>query len=275
VIFHQLAIRNTARYSPPVFPKPENALHDWEILLELAARLHQGTWLERMKARILRGFLRRQGPTGLLDRLLRNGPYAHTLSFRHLASAPHGIDLGDLEPVLPRRLQTSSGRVQAAPDLFLNDLPRLAESLDRPPCRPEELLLISRRQPRSNNSWMHNYPRLMKGRDRCTLLMHPDDAGRRVLLDGALARVSSRAGEIVVPVEISDEMMPGVVCLPHGFGHGRDGVRLSVAARHPGESVNDLTDEQRVDPLSGNAALSGVPVTVVAEETRPATSRTA
>ena len=275
VIFHQLAIRNTARYSPAVFPKSADALHDWEILLELAARLDSGPWLERMKGRFMRGFLRRQGPTGLLERLLRNGPYAHTLSFRQLASAPHGIDLGDLEPVLPQRLRTSTGRVHAAPDLFLDDLSRLAESVDAPPARPDELLLISRRQPRSNNSWMHNYPRLMKGPDRCTLLMHPEDAGRRVLLNGALARVRSRTGEIVVPVEISDEIMPGVVCLPHGFGHGREGVGLSVAARHPGESVNDLTDEQRVDPLSGNAALSGVPVTVVAEEIRPAAAPTA
>jgi anaerobic selenocysteine-containing dehydrogenase len=272
LIFHQLAIRNTARYSPPVFAKPAEALHDWEILLELAARLDDGTWLQRMKARVLRAFLRRQGPTGLLERLLRNGPYAHTLSFRQLAVAPHGVDLGDLEPTLPQRLRNPTGRLDAAPQIFLDDLPRLAGSLEERAAHPDELLLISRRQPRSNNSWMHNYPRLMKGADRCTLLIHPEDAGRRVLTDGALARVRSRAGEIVVPVEISDEIMQGVVCLPHGFGHGRKGVGLSVASRHPGESVNDLTDEQRVDPLSGNAALSGVPVTVVAEAVHPASA---
>jgi anaerobic selenocysteine-containing dehydrogenase len=269
IVFHQLAIRNTARYSPALFPPGDGALHDWEILLELAARLDGSPWLERLKGRALRWYLRRQGPTGLLERLLRNGPYAHTLDFRQVMSAPHGIDLGGLEPSLRERLKTPDRRIAAAPKQFIDDLDRLAASLRAEPGARDELVLISRRQPRSNNSWMHNYPRLMKGADRCCLQIHPDDARQRVLTDGALARVRSRAGEVVVPVEITDAMMPGVVCLPHGFGHDRDGVRLRVAEKHPGASVNDLTDELRVDLLSGNAALSGVPVTVESEQPQP------
>jgi len=266
VVFHQLAIRNTARYSPSVFSPGDGALHDWEILLELSARLDDSPLRERIKGRVLRWFLRRQGPTGLLERLLRNGPYAHTLEFRQLLSAPHGIDLGGLEPTLRERIKTPDARIDAAPKVFIDDLARLAASLGAAPGNSQELLLISRRQPRSNNSWMHNYPRLMKGPDRCCLQMHPDDARRRVLADGALVRIRSRTGELVVPVEITDAMMPGVVSLPHGFGHDREGIRLQVAQKHPGASVNDLTDQLLVDTLSGNAALSGVPVTVQPEQ---------
>ncbi|MCG8459721.1 MAG: molybdopterin-dependent oxidoreductase, partial [Holophagales bacterium] len=265
LVFHALAIRNTARYSPALFPPREGALHDWQILLELQRRLDpRPTW----KRRIERWVLGRLGPSGLLDIGLRKGPYGkgflpwkRGLSLEHLRNHPHGVDLGALEPCMPGRLRTKSGRIELAPELFLGDLPRLERRLEEL-TDGETLQLVGRRQVRSNNSWMHNYRRLMRGKDRCTLLLHPDDAARRGVADGTRVRVRSRVGEVEVPVEVSEEIMPGVVSLPHGWGHGRPGVRLGIAADRPGASINDLTDHNRVDELSGNAALSGVPVVV-------------
>jgi anaerobic selenocysteine-containing dehydrogenase len=195
---------------------------------------------------------------------LKRGPYGKRLGFRELMSAEHGLDLGALEPCLPERLTTEDKHIHLAPGIITADLGRLRRSLETMSEAAENgtLTLISRRQPRSNNSWMHNCERLVKGRDRCTLLIHPRDASRLGLADGRKARIRSRVGEVTAPVEISDQIMPGVVSLPHGWGHDRPGVQLRVARRHPGTSVNDLTDHQRVDSLSGNAALSGVPVTV-------------
>ena len=170
-----------------------------------------------------------------------------------------------MESCLPGRLHTPDGRIHAVPERFLADLTRLQASLDPPAVAAGlDLQLIGRRQLRSNNSWMHNAPRLMKGRDRCTLLIHPDDAAARGLASGDRARVRSRVGEVEVPVEVSPTVMPGVVSLPHGFGHDRPGVRLRVASRQPGVSMNDLTDAGVVDELAGTAVLSGVPVAVEA-----------
>ncbi|HEY0636933.1 MAG TPA: molybdopterin dinucleotide binding domain-containing protein, partial [Pseudonocardiaceae bacterium] len=182
-------------------------------------------------------------------------------SLRALRAHPHGLDLGPLRRRLPGRLRTRDRRVHLAPALYLADVPRLLARLHRP---PEPLVLIGRRHVRSNNSWLHNSPRLMKGRARCTLLVHPDDAATLGLTDGAGAVVTSRVGQVVVPVEVTDAVMPGVVSLPHGWGHGRAGVRLRVAAAHAGVSLNDLTDPALADPLTGTAALTGTPVTVVA-----------
>jgi anaerobic selenocysteine-containing dehydrogenase len=197
-----------------------------------------------------------------------------------LKKQPHGMDLGPLRPRLPGRLGPRSRRINLAPRPFLDDLPRLRGRLrsprplrpaggrggDPPPTTaPDGLVLIGRRQLRSNNSWMHNSERLVKGRPRCTLLMHPDDAAAHGLADGDLAELSSAAGAVEVPVEVTDAIMPGVVSLPHGWGHARRGIRLGVAAAHPGVSINDVTDERFLDALSGTAALSGVPVQVKAQ----------
>ena len=172
---------------------------------------------------------------------------------------PHGLDFGPLEPRLPGLLRTPSRKIEIAPDYITSDLGRLAERLDRE--RPD-LVLVSRRHVRSNNSWMHNLERLVRGRERCTLLIHPDDANRTGLVPGGRARISSRAGSIEAPVEISDEMKPGVVCLPHGWGHDRDGTRLGVAARHAGANNNLLAPGDLVDLPSGNAVVNGIPVEV-------------
>jgi anaerobic selenocysteine-containing dehydrogenase len=261
LVFDLLAIRNTARYSAPLYEPDADARHDWQIYLQLARRLQEGSLMQRGKAALLRWHMGRIGPTGVLNSLLKKGPYP--LDFDTLAASKHGVDLGPLEPCLPQRLYTPDQRIVLTPKAIVADLGRLREHLAQS-TEPASgtLQLISRRQPRSNNSWMHNSRRLVKGKELCTLLIHPETARDISLADADRAVVSSRVGRIEVTVEISDEIMPGVVCLPHGWGHDRPGIRLRVASQHPGASINDLTDDHAVDQLSGNAALSAVPVTI-------------
>ncbi|HTR49863.1 MAG TPA: molybdopterin oxidoreductase family protein [Kofleriaceae bacterium] len=245
------SVRNVAKYSPPMFPRAADARHDWEICIGLWTRLAQ---VPRLARAAVERALAKLGPEAIIDVGLRLGPYK--LSMAKLRAAPHGLDLGSLVPRLPHRLGTRDRKIELAPQVYLDDLPRLARS------RADRLVMIGRRDLRSNNSWLHNSERLVKGPPRCTLLVHPDDAAARGLADGAIARVATEAGTIELPVEITDAMMPGVVSVPHGWGHGRAGARLSVAARVPGASVNDIIDPARVDALSGTSALSGQPVEV-------------
>jgi anaerobic selenocysteine-containing dehydrogenase len=177
-----------------------------------------------------------------------------------LLASPNGVDLGAMEPGLPRRVATADGRLQLAPELYLADLERAATSLQQ---AAPALALIGRRHVRSNNSWMHNSVRLVKGKSRCTLMIHPRDAAARDIETGMLVRVASRVGEVRVTAEVTDDIQPGVVSLPHGWGHDRPGVRLSVASAHAGGSINDLIDDQCVDALTGTAVLNGTPVEVV------------
>lgn len=263
IAFNALAVRNVARYSPALFAPPEGAKHDWQILHELRLRL-LGEMPEETRRRVEKEG--HYGPAGQLAFALTQGPYGGNghgdgLTLDRLKEEPHGIDLGPLEPNLAGRLMTGDGRIHLAPEPFLQDLPRLRALLDEP-AEGKSLILIGRRHVRSNNSWMHNVPRLMRGKERCTLLVNPRDAEELGLDDGGLAAVTSRAGSAEALVEVSDEMKAGVVSLPHGWGHDRPGVRLGVASEHPGTSVNDLTDAQAVDAVSGNAAVNGVPVTV-------------
>jgi anaerobic selenocysteine-containing dehydrogenase len=264
LVFNALAVRNVARYSKPVFEPDLDARHDWEILLELTRRLQRGPLGTRIKAAIARWQMMALGPRGLLAAGLKRGPHGKSLRLEDLEKAEHGLDLGPLEPCLPDRLATANKHIQLAPRPITEDLVRLRRSMMAGIIGREDgsLCLISRRQPRTNNSWMHNSRRLVKGKEACTLLIHPEDARRIGLKDGEDARLRSRVGEVVAPVELTEDIMPGVVSLPHGWGHDRDGIRLRVASEHPGVSVNDLTDPERVDPLSGNAALSGVPVEI-------------
>lgn len=254
--FNMFAVRNVSRFNRAILPKPDGALHDWEIFVGLAKAFaaHTGVALKPTLP-----------PAQMIDFGLRAGMYgdasSHQLSVAMLAEHPHGVDLGPLTPNLAARLKTANGQVQAAPAVILADLARFtAQPL--PPA--DELLLIGRRHVRSNNSWMHNYHRLVKGKPRHQLLMHPEDLARRQLSDGQRVKVSSRIGMIEVEVAASLDMMPGVVSLPHGWGHGRPGVQMTIASRQPGASANDLTDERQLDELSGNAALNGVPVHVAA-----------
>ncbi|WP_289140673.1 molybdopterin oxidoreductase family protein [uncultured Pseudomonas sp.] len=254
--FNMFAVRNVTRFNRAILPKPEGVLHDWEIFVGLA---------QAFAARTGNPLKPTLAPAQMIDLGLRAGAYgdasSHKLSVAMLAEHPHGLDLGPLKANLAGRLKTANGRVQAAPAVILADLARFA-ALPLP--KVDELLLIGRRHVRSNNSWMHNYHRLVKGKPRHQLLMHPDDLASRQLSDGQRVRVSSRIGMIEVHVLASLEMMPGVVSLPHGWGHDRPGVQMSIASAQPGASANDLTDERQLDELSGNAALNGVPVQVAA-----------
>src|SRR5215813_8719006 len=268
VAFHLLAVRNTAKWSQALFSPVPGAKHDWEIFQALTRRLKaRGA---RRLLRPLRALVDRAvTPRRLIDFALRTGPYGlrsrHRLSVVALERNPHGVDLGPLEPSLPGRLMTPGKRIQLAPEVLVRDLARVeSELLASPRARNGELLLVGRRDLRSNNSWMHNSQRLVKGPERCTLLMHPDDARARGLSAGQTVQVRSRVGSVPVHLEVTDSMMPGVVSLPHGWGHGRAGVQLRVASAHAGVSLNDLTDDRAVDALLGTAAFSATPVHVTA-----------
>ena len=290
----QLALRNVARYTPPVLPLDPGMPDEWEVLARLAligagvpaddpalvddeivrsiaagAVADPSSPVQGADAdELIAALGDRPRPERLLDLMLRTGPYGDGfgavpggLSLDALLAAPHGIDLGPLEPRLPEVLRTPSGMVELAPEPLVADVARLLAALDERSGR-DDLVLIGRRQLRSNNSWMHNLSILVKGRPRCTLLVHPDDAVRLRLEDGAPAEVTSRAGAVTIPVEITDAIRPGVVSIPHGWGHDRSGARLGVAGRHDGVNSNVLAEDDRFDPLSGTAVLNGIPVTV-------------
>jgi anaerobic selenocysteine-containing dehydrogenase len=278
VAFQLFSVHNTAHWTPAVFDPPPDARSDADILLTLAHRL---SWarggLGRVQALALRALLALGSARAsriVLDLALRTGPYGNGmrpwrpgLTLKRLRQAAHGIDLGPLEPCLPDRLPARSDRkerrVDLAPRAIVADMQRLREGLTR---NPSELVLIGRREARTVNSWSHNLPSLVTGATRCVLYIHPADAEAHGIGPGDCVRVSSRVGAVEVPVRITDSVMPGVVVLPHGYGHHGDGIRLAVAAEHTGASFNNLTDPAEIDPLSGNSVLNGVPVRV---ERRP------
>ncbi|MFP5257371.1 MAG: molybdopterin-dependent oxidoreductase [Acidimicrobiia bacterium] len=290
----QLALRNVANYSEPVLPLDPGQPDEWEVLARLAL-LFQGMGAQADPAvvddlmisslvqaavadetgpihgrdpdEILAALAPRTGPERLLDLMLRTGPYGEGfgadpegLSLDRLLAHPHGVDLGPLEPRLPDVLRTPHGMVDLAPRILLEDVPRLRDGLDGR--RDHPFVLIGRRDLRSNNSWMHNVEVLVKGKVRCTMHVHPDDAAALGLEDGADAVVRSRTGELRVPVEVTDAIRTGVVSIPHGWGHDLDGVQLGVARARPGVNSNVLADDARYDAISGNAVLNGIPVSV-------------
>ena len=261
LVFHTLAVRNTARFTPALFEKPAGAMHDWEIFREIVLRTSRLLPAKKpLKRRLVQGARLRLSPTRTIDLLLRSDKAR--LSVRRLRAG--SVDLGPLEPCLPERLMTPEKRIDAAPRQVLDDLSRLdAVSFDS-----DGLVLVGRRHQRDNNSWMHNTARLTKGRARHQLFMHPDDLAAHGVVDGSVVRVASAVGAVEVEVQASADMMRGVVSLPHGYGHRQQGVRLRHAVGLPGASMNDLTDPSVLD-VSGNAVLSGVPVTVTPR--RPST----
>ena len=249
VIFNILAIRNTAKYSAPLFSKAEKAKYDWEILQTLAHRISGSE--EPLKL---------VPPEAKLDFGLKFGGYK--LSLEELRKNANGIDLGALKPCLPERLFTENKRIDLAPEIFVKDLRRLnieEETADEFP-----FALIGRRNLRDCNSWLHNSEILVKGKNRCTLLINRADAESLNLQNNQTVVVSSRVGAVEIPLEITETIAPGVVSIPHGYGHGREGVRLDTAKTHAGVSINDLTDHALVDELTGNAAFSNVKVRVQA-----------
>ncbi|MCA9628945.1 MAG: molybdopterin oxidoreductase family protein [Myxococcales bacterium] len=256
-----MAVRNHAHYSSALLTPKGELKSDWDVLTKLSAKLLEARGGgARVVSAALQAFIATLKPRQILSLLLRFGP--HKLQLSDLGE--HGIDLGPLEPRLPAALQTPSGRIELAPSGLVADVARLEQALSEGIGRERPFSLIGRRNLRSNNSWMHNSERLVKGRERCTLIVHPEDAGKLGLASGSKARVTSRVGSIEVPVEISDELMPGVVSLPHGYGHHREGAQLDVAERYAGVSINDVTDEQLIDELAGTSHLNGVPVSLEA-----------
>ncbi|MDV5144621.1 molybdopterin oxidoreductase family protein [Streptomyces sp. SBC-4] len=283
--FNGFAVRDQARYTPAAVPLEADAMDECEIHARLILALsgmhgappsavdelaiettlakavtqeHSPAYGADPKefAGRLTGATR---PERRLDLMLRLGPYGLTLD--ELRAHPHGIDLGPLKPRVPDLLKTRSGRIELLPAPLAADLPRLRAALHAVPA-PGTLQLVGRRHLRSNNSWLHNTPALGGGSNRCTLQVHPEDAARLRLTDGAFARITGEGGALDVPVEITDGVRPGVVSLPHGWGHDRPGTRLAVAAARPGVNVNQLLDGSRIDPLSGTAVLNGFPVEV-------------
>ncbi|WP_030347427.1 molybdopterin oxidoreductase family protein [Streptomyces sp. NRRL S-1022] len=292
--FNTLAVRNQVRYSRPAVPLEPGRMAESEILarLVLAVSGMHGTDPAAVDAMVIDQTLAKavrdehspvsgrdprelaarltgdNGPERRLDLMLRLGPYGDGfgarpdgLSLARLLDHPHGIDLGPLRPRLPQPLKTRSGKVELLPEPIAGDLPRLRAALRE---RPAGLVLVGRRHLRSNNSWMHNVPALTGGSNRCTVHIHPEDAARLGVRDGADVRVKGAGGEVVAPAEVTDGIRPGVVSLPHGWGHDRSGTRLSHAATVPGVNVNQLLDGSLLDPLSGNAVLNGVPVELTA-----------
>jgi anaerobic selenocysteine-containing dehydrogenase len=284
------AVNSIANYSAPVFARPDpDAPEEWEILIRLTG-LCTGTPAEDVDvAAIDDGFFdymaftkgvdgaeirklyESGGPERILDLTLRTGPFGDRygeepdgLTLEKLKANPNGINFGPMIPQVPDVLGTSDGKIRLAPQYLLDDLPRLAARLKR---APDELVLVSRRHLRSNNSWLHNVGPLMKGKDRCTLLMHDDDAKRREVQTGDLVTVTSSGGHIDVPVEVTDAIMRGVVSMPHGWGHGKDGTRMAIANGSPGVNTNVLSPPTFIDEPSGNGALNGIPVTVTAVRT--------
>lgn len=259
LVFHNLAVRNTARFTPAVFAKGKDQRHDWQIYGALTLRLidRLGTRLP-LKAKLLTKARMLTSPAALLTGLLLTGRRTTMLQLR---AHPAGVDLGPLKPTMPQRLQTRSKRIDLAPPLVVDDLDRLRESLAEPATIDGELLLIGRRHKQDCNSWMHNTARLTRGKPRHHLLMNPLDLAARGIADGGRVVVTSRVGSVEVEASAADDIMPGVVSLPHGYGHQVPGTRLGHATTVAGVSINDLTDPERLD-VSGNAALNGVPVTV-------------
>ena len=301
-------LRSVANYSAPVFDLPPGVPDEWEVLAKLAG-IAQGlgpdvdpATVDEVAIRSIidstvrddtcviagrdadeiyealsgpaNGSLR--GPDRILDLLLRIGPFGEGFganpdgaSVAMLKRNPHGVDYGALIQRIPEVLRTPSGKIELAPAELIADLPRLRASLG---ADPDAMLLVGRRHLRSNNSWMHNIRVLVKGKPRCTLQIHPDDASRLGLVNGSSVRVTSRVGTVVAPAEITDAIRPRVVSLPHGWGHDVEGTRQSVAHEFAGVNSNVLTDHEAIDPLSGNAVLNGIPVAVMAAETSVAAS---
>lgn len=290
VAFPQFAWKNAVRFSEPTLPRDAAAPAEWETMLRLiaiitgkgaAADIHAlddelaaddvrrvaGPFAEAVLAQVAKW----RGPERLVELALRGGPYGDQfgrkpegLTLDKVKATPGGVDLGELAPRIPEVLRTPSGKIELAPPMLVAELTKLATAEEKPAA---ELAVIGRRQLRSNNSWMHNLPSLAKGKPRCTALVHPDDAARlglsnagRGRLRRAEAGAANGAAEILVDIEVSDEMMPGVISLPHGWGHDLPGSRLSVAAARPGANLNAVLDDRRRDPLSGNAVLGGVAV---------------
>jgi anaerobic selenocysteine-containing dehydrogenase len=280
LIFNLFSVSNNAKFSSPLFKAQEGQLYDWQIAKGLIKRFAK---VSRKKPAKLYQWLT---PRQILHLGLITGPYgkwSHPkrwfsgLSLNKLIRAKHGINLGPLKPRIPEVLNTIDRKINIAADVFINGLDQVIADLDDHPYQSlseKQFLLIGRRHLRSNNSWMHNVEGLMKGRNRCTLMMHPQDAQKLALSNKQMVQLSSETGSIDIPLELTDHIMPGVLSIPHGFGHNKNGTQLDIAtqAKNAGVSVNDITDQNRLDPVTGNAAFSGQLVSISAVIARAETN---
>lgn len=257
LIFNIFGVRNQAKYSAQTLLKPLESLHDWELFDRLTQVYSEKSGLKPRPS---------MPPQTMLDFGLQMGPYGmaseHKLNLEKLKQHPEGIDLGALKPSFPERLKTDEKKIQAAPEPLIKAVAEYALQLKSAGMGGAQFVLIGRRHVRSNNSWMHNYERLVKGKSRCTAMIHPLDAANLQISEGDRVLVQSRVGCIELPAELTEQVMQGVISIPHGWGHHREGTKQSVAQQHAGVSCNDLTDEKWMDELSGNAAVNGLPVQV-------------
>ncbi len=255
--FHNLAVHNTAKFSKAFYPE-KGSKHDWQIFLNLVKHLDKKVPLTQ---KIIRKITLLNGPNFMLNVLLKRSSYKG-MSLSALKKAPHGIDLGPLQSIFPKGIKNKDKKIHLHTDFYFSDLSRVDQHFESKAVisLESEGILIGRRHVRSNNSWLHNSKRLVKGKNRCTLLMHPDHAVAVGIQEGDMVKVTSAVNSVEIVAQISDEIMPGVVSIPHGFGHNRKGTAMKIAEAHAGVSVNDLTDENLLDELSGNAAVNGVPV---------------
>lgn len=264
LVFNALAVRNVAKWSRPLFAVEGQAKHDWQIYAELIQRLMPSK-LAFKPIRFGLQQLPKLGLAPILAVMFKIGPHRQAVSLKQLTQQPHGIDLGALQASLPNAIWHKDKKIHLNFDFFMKDLARIekdffAETLTEQVHYP--YLLIGRRHVRSNNSWLHNSYRLVKGKSRCTLLMHSTDATILGVADQQWVQISSKVGQLSVVVEYSDDMMPGVVSLPHGWGHAVDGVSWSTAKAHAGVNINHLMDHRDHDPLSGVAVLNGIRVAI-------------
>lgn len=278
VVFHNFAVRNYATYSEAVVDIDDDQLTDWQIYLSLAERL------DKLNSKSTAHYqtLWQKQPKGVIDDLLKSGQYGayasanfsakenangidnegYNLSLDKLKAHPHGIDLGPLQPALPDAIFHENKKIDVDFDYFMSDIARVKAHFFDQKRNENQMVLIGRRHIKTNNSWLHNSPRMVKGNNRCTLQLHPIDAAKYDVNEGDRVKVTSRVGELFVEAEITDSIMPGVVSIPHGWGHNKKGIKLGVASQYPGVNTNILTDEMQVDTLSGNGVLNGVPVTL-------------
>ncbi|WP_422361836.1 molybdopterin-dependent oxidoreductase [Reichenbachiella sp.] len=256
IIFHTLAVRNTSKYSEALFDKSEGAKYDWEIFRALRVAYLKSMKKLTLSKRIKLGLMYLFSPEKMLDILLKRGPYKKELNIKKLRKNPHGIDLGALKSQMPESLYHKDKLINLFPEEIKEDLQRVKQKFNT--FNPEDFLLIGRRQLRTCNSWLHNSKRLLKN-NTCDLFLHPDDAQKLGLSNETNIKITSRVGHVIVPFKTTEEIMQGVVSLPHGWGH-KGKIKLDVAATSPGTNINELTDDNFVDQLTGNAAVNGVPV---------------
>ncbi|WP_232043604.1 molybdopterin oxidoreductase family protein [Alteromonas sp. 76-1] len=278
VVFHNFAVRNYATYSEAVVDIDNDQLTDWQIYLSLAERL------DKLNGKSTAHYqtLWQKQPKGVIDDLLKSGQYGahasanisakenangignegYNLSLDKLKAHPHGIDLGPLQPALPDAIFHENKKIDLNFNYFMSDIARVKTHFFDQKRNENQIVLIGRRHIKTNNSWLHNSPRMVKGNNRCTLQLHPIDAAKYDVNEGDRVKVTSRVGELFVEAEITDSIMPGVVSIPHGWGHNKKGIKLGVASQYPGVNTNILTDEMQVDTLSGNSVLNGVPVSL-------------